>query len=920
MMSVFGPVSFAFEKLLGAQLDMDAMKYVSAQTVSDLWGISKRRVLDLCANNRIEGATRFGHMWAIPADAQKPRDARTHKHSMVSTPSENLIRKARAELKNIVSSSLLELQEKGASPVIALHNFIVFFSSKLLEVYIHNPIACLNACESFFGINFSLPISKATTLNIERFIFGNNMCLDDSLSWAYQFGSRESSEFKYKDTQFFTEKYMIRTLVDSLQLDSSSCVIDPASGGGNFLLYSVEVLVNQMANDISIEDKVMQAINKVIGYEIDPFLAFIASFNLKLKAITLISKVHAVTIETFYSCHPKVFFPLNDSIPGFLDINWNEQAVLNCDTKKILQLADIFKGTNVVITNPPFRTIKGMPTEQKEYLQEHYPLSKCDLCNAFIERILEITPHYGKVAMVTQNSWMYLDSFRLLRRKILSEYSVNNVWELGSNAFIDLSGEKANVVLVTFLKIKPDEGHCIAQSMLRNMSIEQISHSINSNFPPPKLVKQKDTLVNVQSRFDLVSTEHLKSLQRKCAQYKEFATPMQGTSTGDAENLIDFFWKHIGDKDWVLVSKGGGYSRFEGLNSYCVKWGRTGEYIRATKGSAIRNANNFSQTQLVYSDTGTAGLNVRLLIPGQIFVASGPGIRIIKGKEMAHLAFLNSRFATFYVRLASPKLTIAAGYIGQIPVTEEVLNSLALEQYAQRCLTSKIRRLSKRPNNIEFAYVRHTPGKSIVEMAQQWFENDLDDEWEQLQNEQKIEETISEAMNLTSEDLKAIDSYIGEKIIYEKGTSYGSSSFDDSGLSDVLGCDCFPKRTKVSKGSTGSDGLIEYISKTKVVSCERMYYALSTRFSLFMDRYIDLYMHALVISALRYRDANVKASEVPISSIINTMGIETDKDVSYAVAWIKEKFNKVHNDMLRGSAVYKYDCTKKTFIWIEKRE
>ena len=45
--------------------------------------------------------------------------------------------------------------------------------------------------------------------------------------------------------------------------------------------------------------------------------------------------------------------------------------------KKALEEADI------VVTNPPFRTIKGMPSEQKAYLQENYPMSKCDMCNAF---------------------------------------------------------------------------------------------------------------------------------------------------------------------------------------------------------------------------------------------------------------------------------------------------------------------------------------------------------------------------------------------------------------------------------------------------------------------------------------------------------------------------------------------------------
>ena len=58
---------------------------------------------------------------------------------------------------------------------------------------------------------------------------------------------------------------------------------------------------------------------------------------------------------------------------------------------------------------------------------------------------------------------------------------------------------------------------------------------------------------------------------------------------------------------------------------------------------------------MVFSDTGTAGLNVRVLLDNQIFIASGPGIRITDGNEYAHLALLNSRLASYCVRIMSPK-------------------------------------------------------------------------------------------------------------------------------------------------------------------------------------------------------------------------------------------------------------------------
>lgn len=53
------------------------MDYIGIDEVAKKWGVSKRFVQVLCANGRIEGATRLGRAWMIPKDAKKPIDGRT---------------------------------------------------------------------------------------------------------------------------------------------------------------------------------------------------------------------------------------------------------------------------------------------------------------------------------------------------------------------------------------------------------------------------------------------------------------------------------------------------------------------------------------------------------------------------------------------------------------------------------------------------------------------------------------------------------------------------------------------------------------------------------------------------------------------------------------------------------------------------
>ena len=52
------------------------MEYLTTVEMSKKWNISSRRISVLCTEGRIDGAIKKGKMWLIPADAEKPTDAR----------------------------------------------------------------------------------------------------------------------------------------------------------------------------------------------------------------------------------------------------------------------------------------------------------------------------------------------------------------------------------------------------------------------------------------------------------------------------------------------------------------------------------------------------------------------------------------------------------------------------------------------------------------------------------------------------------------------------------------------------------------------------------------------------------------------------------------------------------------------------
>ena len=50
--------------------------YMTIKQAAEKWEVTPRRIQKLCVDGRIEGATKFGRDWAIPADAAKPEDKR----------------------------------------------------------------------------------------------------------------------------------------------------------------------------------------------------------------------------------------------------------------------------------------------------------------------------------------------------------------------------------------------------------------------------------------------------------------------------------------------------------------------------------------------------------------------------------------------------------------------------------------------------------------------------------------------------------------------------------------------------------------------------------------------------------------------------------------------------------------------------
>jgi len=875
--------------------------YISVSQASKNWGISERRIQTLCREGRIDSSIRIGKMWMIPEDAKKPNDARL---GCEKNQNNTTYHKMRLLLKRTITQ-LFE-DNKSNDCFLTMQQTLSYYASFLLRIYNEKDSSVLGSQELAFIENTMKNIysdyeSLSNNYNAQAIqeqldVFEKSKAyLIDSLSWAFQY-LKKYCPTDLSSTQFFTERYMISTLVDyeSIKLDDK--ILDPSCGGGNFLIHIYEKKLSDYyeKNDYCSLDTINSILATLRGYDLDKFLSLICYFNLVIVTI-IISKNngHILDISDLLNINVNIFANVDDNLEGFL--NDGDSIIFNVSTREKIPLSKLVDGIDYIFTNPPFETVKGMKKELKEYLKKNHPLCKCDLCVAFLLKIVECMPSNTKCGLVLQNSWMFLKSFNIVRKIICDNVALNRIIILGSGAFSDISGEKASVSLVNISKTccNTNITSYVDLTPYKRLQKESLLASNSCNY---KTLPQSSLFETAGSiRNDIID-----KLTKCNDAYSVFATPMQGTSTGDSKKHIDYYWMHLGDFDWKLVSKGGGYSRWYGLNQYVIHWGSNGEFIKGTPGSALRNIKFFKETSMVFSDTGTSGLNVRSLCDGQIFVASGPGIRIHSGNVFNHLAFLNSKYASYCIRHFTPKLTIAAGYIAKIPANEEIFKSNILSSMGQRCHHIKKIIYARRPIDVNFSpdFSKY----NLDECVEELIIREMTEELEKINLERAIDDEIFRIMNINMLEeniiLKELDSEI------EKSPCTTSIEEIDKCISSILDYNCTITRTRTSKNSLGCDGPLEYASHILHCSPESIAKKIIDNVTLMANTksaYLNFVIHSKILIELDFnRDYCTSKDVIELSNLF-------EKDSQIVAEWIRKKFNTIHPNAFYKKPIYRYD-------------
>ena len=664
-------------------------------------------------------------------------------------------------------------------------------------------------------------------------------------------------------TQFFTDTYMVEYLVNqvlSLYKDIDNILfVDPASGGGNFLTYLYRKLYQKYINQGEGNNaSCLIFANNLLGFDLDYELSRIATLSLYILSYKTSGELESGDIYNFGGVYDDVYGTLVNKVKS-VSINGKSY-------NDILSKAKDSGKKIVFITNPPFMGRRDMDTDVKDFLLKSYPSAKGDLCFSFMLHLLEHLKEDDTLAIVAQNGWLNLSSLKSLRKIVVENAYLRNCIDLGSNAFKNINGEKTNVVLAIFQQKNDGNKNMPTHFVnLRTQSIEDKALSLKNHLYKEYDVVTTDFLKNKSFEFNYQLGDDLVTLN-KYKQYGRFAKCMQGSSTGDNTTMVKYIWE-TNATDWVLASKGGGFCKWQGLNYYKVKWGKKGECIKNNKGGVLRNPSLIPLTKLVYSDTGTLGLNVRCKVDNQVFIASGPGIYILSGDMLCHMAFLNSKMASFFMRIINPKFTLSGGYIQKLPVADGILDNKEISSLAILCIELKQRYLETKLPNLEFRHDVYDTIDDVNQYIVNVLKQDFLNMYERLVAERMIDTIIENSYQLSD---RLMIEYKQQMSGFQNHVDNNISIHTlDNVLSRLIGDNCMLLGKKIDGKLIGSENCIEILSYQTGVSCSAIIAKLIPNITKLHDVikiYRNDFLHKIILSLCGIEDLNDVGNTISISS------------------------------------------------------
>jgi len=357
---------------------------------------------------------------------------------------------------------------------------------------------------------------------------------------------------------------------------------------------------------------------------------------------------------------------------------------------------------DVVATNPPYMSRRNMSPVIAKHLDDHYSNTKGDLYAAFIARCLELAASAGKVAMVTQQSFMFIKTYEKMRDHLREMAVSDSMAHLGPKAFPNITGEKVNTTAFVLCKEASTKKRRAHQGtyfrLVRERDSEAKRIAFEDGLAALKTGLHPLVFTCRQEDFDAVPgkpwvywmLEKIRELFLNLKTLKQIAPAIHGTATYDNKRFLRFWWepgislvirnarsfKSLNGIDFPYIPymKGGAPIAWYGNQSYVLRTRKCGKELSeflSTKRDTIRAEGYNFRKGITWSLTSSKGFASRLSPGGFIFDVNGMTCFPPDDLLYTILGTLNTSAAQSILGALNPTIAFQVGDIERLPIPSQ---------------------------------------------------------------------------------------------------------------------------------------------------------------------------------------------------------------------------------------------------------
>jgi type II restriction/modification system DNA methylase subunit YeeA len=520
--------------------------------------------------------------------------------------------------------------------------------------------------------------------------------------------------------------------------------------------------------------------------------------------------------------HERLGF-INSEIGNMIDYDYSVLMELKKFLPRIVKQTEILsRKYHVVVTNPPYMGLSNIDEKLSNFIKIKF-ISKADLYAVFLERCMKYALKNGFIAMVTQQSWMFLSSFEKLRETILKNNTILLLSQLGPRAFEEIGGEvvqtTAFVLLNSFIEsfggayirlvdfTNPyDKEKAFLSGINRYYNVDQGTFKSIPGSPIAYWVSDK-----------------MREAFAKGTKLGDIAEPKQGLSTSDNDrflrlwhevdiNKIGFGFKSRDEAKesrlkWFPYNKGGSYRKWYGNNEYVVNWYDDGEELKnwveylnktATPAGRLKNKNYYFREGITWSFVSSSSFGVRYSQNGFIFDVGGSSIFPPVEGINSILAFLCSKLSYEFLKVLNPTMNFQVGNIASLPFIDVGSYKAQIDKLVNQNISISKTDWDSFETSWDFEehpFLKHRNGADTIEEAYNNWAGFAENQFNKLKaNEEELNRIFIDIYGLQDELTPDVDDNdvtvrkadpvrdVKSFISYAVGCMFGRYSLDKKGL------------------------------------------------------------------------------------------------------------------------------------------